>query len=265
MNYKGAVFFDADGTLIDNPAGISKPTASTVNAIRQLQKNGWLTGLATGRAKCYTPAGTENLFDCYVTSNGAYAEVQGKMICSEAIPAALLDELLSWLTANHYCVVVEGQEFCGVTDLSDPDYQHMMANYCFSAQKHFSLQESGRPNPVHKLMAAYSRKEMFFEFQKKFGAVVDITNQPGNQAADVGQKGISKAYGVRKILEALHIPLEHTYAFGDADNDLTLLETAGIGIAMGRCTPDILQAAAYHTSTVAEEGITQGLLHFDLI
>ena len=52
---RGIVFFDFDGTLVDETARIYRPTAATKEALRQLKENGYLAVLATGRAKCYVP------------------------------------------------------------------------------------------------------------------------------------------------------------------------------------------------------------------
>ena len=61
--YQGAVFFDADGTLIDGPSGIFAPTEKTKEAIAQLREQGFLTVLATGRSPCYVLPSLL-LFDC---------------------------------------------------------------------------------------------------------------------------------------------------------------------------------------------------------
>ena len=64
-NYKGAVFFDVDGTLVDERLEIFKPTSKTIESIQKLKENGYLVGIATGRARCYVPdMGID--FDCYV-------------------------------------------------------------------------------------------------------------------------------------------------------------------------------------------------------
>lgn len=68
--YQGAVFFDADGTLIDGPSGIIAPTEKTKEAIVRLRERNILTVLATGRSKCYVLPSLL-LFDCYITANGA--------------------------------------------------------------------------------------------------------------------------------------------------------------------------------------------------
>ena len=48
--FKGAVFFDYDGTLTDKDAGLFVPSPKTVEAIKRLQKNGYAACLATGRS-----------------------------------------------------------------------------------------------------------------------------------------------------------------------------------------------------------------------
>ena len=40
MNYKGAVFFDYDGTLADEANGIFLPTEATVNSVKKLKEKG---------------------------------------------------------------------------------------------------------------------------------------------------------------------------------------------------------------------------------
>ena len=75
MDYRGIVFFDYDGTLADKKEGIYLPTKTTIEAIKRLRENKYLTVLATGRALCYVPdMGID--FGGYVTSNGAYAEIE---------------------------------------------------------------------------------------------------------------------------------------------------------------------------------------------
>ena len=53
--FKGAVFFDYDGTLTDKDAGLFVPSQKTVEAIKCLQKNGYAACLATGRSLKYVP------------------------------------------------------------------------------------------------------------------------------------------------------------------------------------------------------------------
>ena len=114
-------------------------------------------------------------------------------------------------------------------------------------------------------MVTYDRMDKRDRFMRDFGDRYDITDQPGNQACDVGQRGVSKGLGVQKVLEHFQIPKENAYAFGDADNDYEMFRAVGTGIAMGRHTPKLEQVSRMVTGTVQQEGIATALKELHLI
>ena len=54
-------------------------------------------------------------------------------------------------------------------------------------------------------------------------------------------------------------------AFGDGGNDLSMIRTAGIGIAMGNANESLKAEAAHITTSVDDNGILNALRHFKLI
>lgn len=96
-DYKGAVFFDFDGTLVDEKADIYVPTETTKKSIAALKENNYMTCLATGRAMCYIPE-TQIEFDCYITSNGSCATVDGEYVINDILETKELIELIDFLT-----------------------------------------------------------------------------------------------------------------------------------------------------------------------
>jgi len=83
MKYKGAVFFDYDGTMADDRIGIHLPTETTKKALKSLSENGYMVVLNSGRSKAaLMETGID--FDGYVLMNGAYAEVDGKCVFENA-------------------------------------------------------------------------------------------------------------------------------------------------------------------------------------
>ncbi|WP_419151931.1 HAD-IIB family hydrolase [Aeribacillus alveayuensis] len=67
--------------------------------------------------------------------------------------------------------------------------------------------------------------------------------------------GVNKAVGLQKIASYYNIPQERIIAFGDEDNDLEMLQYAGLGVAMGNAIPEVKAAANYVTKTNEEDGV----------
>ena len=66
--------------------------------------------------------------------------------------------------------------------------------------------------------------------------------------------GVNKAGAVAAASEAVGLSPAHFAAIGDAENDIAMLRAAGLGIAMGNATPDVIAAADRVTGTNARDG-----------
>ena len=84
----------------------------------------------------------------------------------------------------------------------------------------------------------------------------------GMRNIEVTRKGVSKASGLKWLGEYLGIKTEEMIAFGDSGNDLEMLKTAGIGIAMGNAELEVKEAADYVTLKNTENGIVHALQRF---
>ena len=82
---------------------------------------------------------------------------------------------------------------------------------------------------------------------------------------DIIAAGNSKARGMERVLRHYGIDREEIIAFGDGENDMEMLEYAGIGVAMGNADPEVKEIADYVTKGVGEGGIAHALAHFGLI
>ena len=76
---------------------------------------------------------------------------------------------------------------------------------------------------------------------------------------------ISKTAGLKEILKLHHIDIKDIVTFGDADNDVEMMQAVGTGIAMGRHSEKVGEVASMVTGTVKEEGITMALKKLGLI
>ena len=67
------------------------------------------------------------------------------------------------------------------------------------------------------------------------------------------------------ILKHFNIPVENCMAFGDGENDLSMLIHAGIGVAMGTASGAVKAQADYTAPSVDEDGVARTLSHFGLL
>ena len=82
---------------------------------------------------------------------------------------------------------------------------------------------------------------------------------------DIIPKGGGKSAGIQKFLDEHGLDRTQIMAFGDGENDIDMLQFAGIGVAMGNAGEAVKAAADYVTSPVDEDGIENALRHFGLI
>lgn len=70
---------------------------------------------------------------------------------------------------------------------------------------------------------------------------------------------INKGQGIRDICRVLGISPAEVIAFGDAQNDIPMLQEAGMGVAMGNASDTVKATADYVTLSNNEDGIAAAL------
>lgn len=84
----------------------------------------------------------------------------------------------------------------------------------------------------------------------------------GSIYMDLMIPGINKGTGLKHYCELSGIDLTEVIAFGDNYNDLELIETAGIGVAMGNAVDALKAVADRITSSNDEDGIAEILKEY---
>nr|WP_295302570.1 Cof-type HAD-IIB family hydrolase [uncultured Blautia sp.] len=88
---------------------------------------------------------------------------------------------------------------------------------------------------------------------------VYVTSSVSN-LLEIGHKDAGKGKTLLWLLGHLGIAAEEAMAFGDADNDSSMLEVVKYGFAMGNATENCQKAAAYVTGTNEEDGVAEAIL-----
>lgn len=72
---------------------------------------------------------------------------------------------------------------------------------------------------------------------------------------EITKKGCCKGEALLWLAHHLNLPVAETVAFGDGNNDLSMLRMAGFGVAMGNAAAAVQQAAPYCTQANTADGI----------
>jgi Cof subfamily protein (haloacid dehalogenase superfamily) len=83
---------------------------------------------------------------------------------------------------------------------------------------------------------------------------------------ELSRKDVTKGSGIAFVADRLGFSLDHTIAFGDGQNDVELLQTAGFAVAVADADESLLEIADLVCPPAEEEGVAQvieALLHRD--
>lgn len=263
--YKGAIFFDYDGTLTDETCHIYSPTDKTNLALEKLRAAGYATFLTTGRMKAMTTL-VSGKFTGLVTSNGAYAEVEGKTISNVSIPVDVISKAVEYMNRENIYYALENQ-ICGYSNgIKNEKFLNMLDHFKL-ARSLFKPHTPGMDTgSVNQLIVSYDSEAVIEKMIEEFKDTLSIKKHRYFLSADINDINTSKADGVKAVLDHLHIPKENSYAFGDGDNDFTMLSAVGHGIAMGDHAKSLESVCEYVTKTVKQDGIFYALSeHYKLI
>lgn len=77
---------------------------------------------------------------------------------------------------------------------------------------------------------------------------------------EIVRKGLNKAVGISLVAKEMNIPRERIIAFGDEDNDLEMIDYAGVGVAMSNGITALKNIANEVTLSNNEDGIAKILI-----
>lgn len=76
---------------------------------------------------------------------------------------------------------------------------------------------------------------------------------------ELNAPGVSKGRGLMALAERLGLARDQVMAVGDSGNDLTMLEAAGLGVAMGNATAEVRHAADVVTADNNHDGVAEAI------
>lgn len=259
-----AAFFDIDDTLMRKSDGLLPQSA--VNALKTLRQNGIITAIITGRSAGILPKAIRGLMaetgiDILSTCNGQHIEYQGKPLIDHPLPLDDLRQIIAAAEQHGWAYLLHSGSELSISRLDKITMPAM-----FGVEPWYVMPERWQQVPIYQIG--------YFTGDTKAAdaAIAPLSLSQNYTAAAWDKNGLdfipnsgTKARALREICAALNIDPKDSIAFGDGHNDIEMLQTAGIGIAMGNAYDPVKQAADYTAADIADHGIEKALKHFGLL
>ena len=241
-------FFDIDGTMID--IGSRKITPKMLETLAALQKNGIRICIATGRPPAILPHFPGIEFDTYLTFNASYCYTKEEVIFRNPIPAPDVQTVIRNAAVIHRPLALAGAFRMGANG-SDKDLEDYFA---ISRHKLEIIDDFDKlaGEEIFQIMIGCREKDYPAILKDVKGARITAW---WDRAADIISATGSKGYGIEKVLDYYGLDKEQALAFGDGANDIEMLQTVGLGVAMGNAGDHVKAAADDICGTAADDGI----------
>lgn len=264
------VALDLDGTLLDSNKHLTKRNLA---ALQRAADAGWYIVPSTGRFADGMPAFIRDLpFVRYViTINGAqvFDRETGESIYRAEIPGekarrvmAFLDRYpviydcykdnWGWMTAEMHA---KGDEFA-----PDEHYRIMIRDLRKPVPelKEFIRTRGGDVQKIQVFAKDGSARDALEpELAAQFPELALSHSLPNN--IEINHPDANKGQALLALAARLGVPREATIAFGDGTNDLSMIRSAGLGVAMKNAAPEVLAAAREITLSCDEDGVAAAL------
>ena len=265
---RNLLFSDIDGTLIRQDQTISDAVAA---ALRKMARAGHGLILSSGRPLesilgilSYLESRMEASFPIamIIANNGAqiYDCRKGVTISEKRIPLPLIDQVqhLADTMGVHLQTYSDTHIICHGPN-AETDF--------YTRKIHLPVQPAdvftkALTKPPYKMLAiSLAGDEALLPFREKLLACCGEQLQcffSGKGYLEIVRKDTDKGNALRFVAEHLGLPLTHTFAAGDSENDLSMILAAGCGFVMAGAN-DAVKARCQHVTqkTCGEDGILE--------
>ena len=257
---------DLDGTLIDASMNIRD---RVYDAVIRVQEQGVTTTLATGRMLEATvpfarELGIEAPLICYQGAliQAAHAD---RPLHRSRMDGELVQEALAWGIEQGWHAVLYADNALFIAEKRYPEsyYRDLLgANIQWVDDLLGVLQHY---EPVKFLFVAEPREADRIEaaMRQRFQGRMEIVRSHGS-FVEGNPLGVSKGRALRKLADHLDVAQARVMAIGDQGNDVSMLEWAGVGVAMGDGSPSARAAADWIAPSFADDGAAVAIERFIL-
>ena len=254
MAYK-LIAADLDRTLLRSDGTVSDFTKET---IRRCMDAGVGFTFATGRMYCSAlPIARRLELELpLITYQGALLKsLDGDVMHALHLPQDLAGELEEILRKSgmHYNIYSDEKLYFSTFGQKVMDYA-----------RHIGVEPLAAPKGLGKIQVTqygvFDEPERILELKQmidqRYGSLVHTVTS-GGRFLEICHPKAQKSYGLARLAEHLGIHREEIIAVGDNNNDLDMLEYAGLGVAVDNAVPAAKEAANRLTASNDEDGVAK--------
>lgn len=259
MKNRKILFFDIDETLISHKT-FTIPESTKI-ALKKAKEKGHLIFINTGRTKSLIGNDIKEIgFDGYVCGCGTYIEVNDEVLYSNRVSKDNYNIILDLLKKYELNAVLEGEEAIYVDENTEDDL--LLSNL---RKQNYPIKPYDLDNMTfNKMFIRYDNNKYIDNFCEDIKELFDYIDH-GKGTRELVPKGHSKGSGIDFLINHFNIDKENTFAFGDSNNDIPMLENVSNSIVMGNGNPDLFKKATFVTKHIDEDGIEYAMKHFKII
>ena len=259
---------DLDGTLM-SPDHITI-TDFTVSALEKAHNKGVKIAIATGRPLSLTDNVTERLpfadYVIYANGAGVYDRNRKKILCSDLIPnETAVDAISHFLKQKIFFeIYIDGKShyqsesiefFNNNTDLP----QEFLDQVEESMEPHKDLIGYLGSRGIEKITLYSVEDSQYDDFIRKMKELDLTTAVSFEGCLEATSATANKGNALKNLSKSLHITSNDVMCFGDAGNDIQMLEWAEFSFAMGNGSDACKAAAKFTALSNAEDGLAKAV------
>ena len=267
MKYKMLVL-DVDGTLLNDEKEISK---RTLNTLLKVQQMGVRIMLASGRptygllplAK-KLELGTYNGYILSYNGGQVINASNGEVVFERRINPEHITYLEKKAEKNGFSILTYNGDTVVTNNPNDP---HVQAEAALNGMKveHQEFFSAAIDYPPCKCMLVSEEALVGLEnhWKRRLNGVLDVFRSEPYFLEVVGSR-VDKANTLGVIMEMEGIKTDEIVVFGDGVADVTMLQLADLGIAMGNAPDSVKRCADYVTLSNNEDGVAVAVENYFL-
>ena len=265
------IAFDLDGTVLMNDH--IHPAPGILSALDLAHREGIYTVPVTGRPWGLLPPFFQekrSWFSLGIFCNGGELRnlKTGETLFSLHLPKEALNMMISQSEA--YGIPAE---FCTDEEiyLTGKSWEQQKCNpelsfHCNTIlRNHGVLMENLRDLPEEKIQKGHLNgvsRDLQPVFGKEYESLGLGCAWSEEGFGEITPSEASKGQALRKLCGMLGISIENVLSLGDSDNDLSMLQAAGLGIAMGNAPKWIKRAADEVTDPNEQDGAAKAIIKY---